>query len=118
MPVRVKKMRKNKRREHFHVSMKRENALGYEEAAMRVSGLLGLVMAAAAVAAPIQAAPVALRVVSAQSPILEIFGGCGPYGHRGPYGHCRAGGQWGGYNRFSCPRGWHIGPYGRHCWPN
>jgi hypothetical protein len=28
IPVRVKKMRKNKNLEHFHVSMKRENALG------------------------------------------------------------------------------------------
>jgi hypothetical protein len=27
-PVRVKKMRENKNLEHFHVSMKRENALG------------------------------------------------------------------------------------------
>jgi hypothetical protein len=30
IPVRVKKMRKNKNLEHFHVSMKRENALALE----------------------------------------------------------------------------------------
>ncbi len=35
------------------------------------------------------------------------------------YGGCRTGGQWGGYVRGrSCPAGFHIGPYGRRCWPN
>ena len=51
--------------------------------------------------------------------IIQVYGGCGPYGHRGPYGGCRTGGQWGGYVRGrSCPAGFHIGPYGRRCWPN
>lgn len=51
--------------------------------------------------------------------IIQVFGGCGPYGHRGPWGGCRPGGQWGGYvPGRACPRGFHIGPYGRRCWPN
>ena len=41
---------------------------------------------------------------------IDVADGCGPNGHRGPHGHCRA--------RFSCPRGWHSGPYGWHCFRN
>ena len=51
--------------------------------------------------------------------IIEVYGGCGVYAHRGPYGGCRPGGQWGGYvPGYGCPAGFHVGPYGRHCWPN
>ena len=51
--------------------------------------------------------------------VTQVYGGCGPYGHRGPAGYCRPGGQAGGYvPGYSCPRGFHVGPYGRHCWPN
>lgn len=50
--------------------------------------------------------------------MIRVYGGCGPYGHRGPWGGCRPGGQWGGYNWNSCPPGFHLGPYGRRCWPN
>ena len=35
---------------------------------------------------------------------------CGIGMTRGPYGHCRP--------RFSCPRGWHPGPMGFHCFRN
>jgi hypothetical protein len=53
------------------------------------------------------------------SNIEKAYGGCGPYGHRGPWGGCRAGGQWGGYGMGrACPPGFHLGPYGRRCWPN
>ncbi|MFI4994522.1 MAG: hypothetical protein ACHQAQ_01895 [Hyphomicrobiales bacterium] len=52
-------------------------------------------------------------------PIVLAYGGCGPLGHRGPFDGCRPGGQWGGYiPGLSCPAGFHIGPFGRHCWPN
>ncbi len=51
--------------------------------------------------------------------IVQVYGGCGPYGHRGPYGGCRRGGQAGGYvPGRACPPGWHVGPYGRHCFRN
>ncbi len=51
--------------------------------------------------------------------IVLVYGGCGPYGHRGPYGGCRPGGQYGGYRHsYACPPGFHLGAYGRHCWPN
>jgi hypothetical protein len=64
-------------------------------------------------AMPVQPAP------SADPQIIQVFGGCGPYGHRGPWGGCRPGGQWGGYGRGrACPPGFHLGPYGRRCWPS
>jgi hypothetical protein len=84
---------------------------------MRWPVILALALGASC-AASAQAAPVIPADVGAQTPIVKVFQGCGPYGHRGPMGRCRPGGQWGGYNRFSCPPGWHIGPYGRKCWPN
>jgi hypothetical protein len=34
----------------------------------------------------------------------NVWGGCGPYGHRGPWGGCRRGGQWGG--GWGYRRGW------------
>lgn len=70
-----------------------------------------------ALAVPAGAAPVDLDTSAGR--IIPVFGGCGPYSHRGPFGGCRPGGQWGGYIRgASCPAGFHIGPYGRRCWPN
>lgn len=42
--------------------------------------------------------------------VTEVAQGCGPGMHRGPYGHCRP--------MFSCPWGWHPGPYGLHCFRN
>jgi hypothetical protein len=42
--------------------------------------------------------------------IIRVIEGCGPYGHRGPGGFCRP--------RWSCPPGWHTGPYGWHCFRN
>jgi len=72
---------------------------------------------AAGLAAPAYAMPVA--PVAPQSQIEQVYGGCGPYGHRGPFGGCRWGGQWGGYGwGTACPPGFHLGPYGRRCWPS
>lgn len=50
--------------------------------------------------------------------IVQVQGGCGPYGHRGPYGYCRPGGQLGYAPGSFCSPGWHLGPHGRRCWPN
>ena len=84
---------------------------------MKIRLIVGLALAAG-LSAPAEAMP----ITSAQppeAPIVQAFGGCGPYGHRGPYGGCRAGGQWGGYRLGRpCPRGYHLGPYGRRCVPN
>ena len=56
---------------------------------------------------------------SANASIIQVYDGCGPYAHRGPLGACRPGGQYGGYiPGYSCPAGWHVGPYGQHCWRN
>ena len=64
-------------------------------------------------------AEIAIQPLGGDAQIIQVYGGCGPMGHRGPYGGCRTGGQWGGYvPGRSCPPGFHVGPYGRHCWPN
>lgn len=43
-------------------------------------------------AIPAQAAMQLAPVEKSVSPVILVYGGCGPYGHRGPYGGCRAGG--------------------------
>jgi hypothetical protein len=85
---------------------------------MKIQSALVFASALAA-AAPAYAAMPADQGVTAENPIVQVWGGCGPYGHRGPYGGCRPGGQAGGY-RFgrACPPGFHLGRYGRRCWPN
>ncbi|MET7246513.1 hypothetical protein ABZT49_24450 [Methylobacterium sp. EM32] len=84
--------------------------------------ILALAALMAALSVPATALPLVQDAVSmgpGDAQIIQVYGGCGPYGHRGIYGYCRAGGLWGGYVRgASCPAGYHIGPYGRHCWPN
>ncbi|WP_128564977.1 GCG_CRPN prefix-to-repeats domain-containing protein [Methylobacterium crusticola] len=73
---------------------------------------------AAGLIAPASALPL-VDLAKPNSGINQVYGGCGPYGHRGPYGGCRAGGQWGGYYRGRpCPPGFHLGGGGRRCWPN
>jgi hypothetical protein len=65
------------------------------------------------------AVPLAQLDSAAAPHVTLVYGGCGPYGHRGPYGGCRPGGQRGGYwAGRPCPSGFHLGPYGRRCWPN
>jgi hypothetical protein len=84
---------------------------------------LPLIIAAAfgVAAAQVEAMPLPSLDGASAPPVTLVYGGCGIYGHRGPYGHCRPGGQAGGYwggGVSPCPYGWHIGPYGRHCWRN
>jgi len=80
--------------------------------------LVSAALLAATLAAPASALPL-VDAPAPGAPIVRVYGGCGPYGHRGPLGYCRPGGQAGGYIRGrSCPAGFHIGPYGRRCWPN
>ena len=57
------------------------------------------------------AMPLALfGATAADDGIIQVYGGCGLGGHRGPYGGCRP--------LYSCPPGWHPGPYGRRCFRN
>jgi hypothetical protein len=85
---------------------------------MHLKLLLGLGLAIGLMGPAQAAIPVAPGGTS-KSPVILAYGGCGPYGHRGPYGGCRAGGQGGGYRwGRPCPPGFHLGPQGRHCWPN
>jgi hypothetical protein len=81
-----------------------------------LSTVLSMTLVSAASAA-VTVAP----VEKFNSAVIQVYGGCGPYAHRGPYGGCRPGGQYGGYWGYGvrpCPPGFHLGPYGRHCWPN
>jgi hypothetical protein len=67
------------------------------------------------------AVPLANLDGTASPHVTLVYGGCGAYAHCGPYGGCRPGGQFGGYwggGISPCPYGYHLGPYGRHCWPN
>ena len=76
-------------------------------AALTLIGSLTLVAAAL----PANAAPaIAKADVATASNIIEVSGGCGPYGHRDYYGYCRANGYYygGGY-------GWYGNPY-HHYW--
>ncbi|WP_442756472.1 GCG_CRPN prefix-to-repeats domain-containing protein [Methylocystis sp. JAN1] len=76
-------------------------------AAFGVFTALPLAFDAAQAAMPVPAPP------SEQGLIVQVWGGCGPYGHRGPWGGCRAGGQWGGYYRpYYRPRPF----YGHRYW--
>ncbi|MGD1016469.1 MAG: hypothetical protein ABR863_08530 [Roseiarcus sp.] len=45
--------------------------------------------------------------------VTLVAEGCGPGFWRGPNGHCHpmAVGR-------ACPRGYHLGPEGRRCWPD
>jgi len=45
--------------------------------------------------------------------IVKVAEGCGPGWWRGPEGRCHpmAVGR-------ACPRGYHLGPEGKRCWPN
>jgi len=45
--------------------------------------------------------------------VTLVAEGCGPGFWRGPAGRCHPFAT----NRM-CPRGYHLGPEGRRCWPN
>jgi hypothetical protein len=45
--------------------------------------------------------------------IVKVAEGCGPGFWRGPGGRCHPF----AVNR-ACPRGYHLGPEGKRCWPN
>jgi hypothetical protein len=57
-----------------------------------------------------QAMPFSPPGAVGDSMIVKAAYGCGPGMTRGPYGHCRP--------KFTCPWGWHPGPYGFHCFRN
>jgi len=62
-----------------------------------------------------QAAPAPTNLVG-NPMLIQVSGGCGPYGWRGPMGGCRYGGRWRGDPGWGngCPRGYWRGPWG-HC---
>jgi hypothetical protein len=72
-------------------------------AAFGVFTAISLAFGAAEAAMPVPVAP------SAESQIVQVWGGCGPYGHRGPWGGCRPGGQW-NYRPYYGPRPYYYRP--------
>jgi hypothetical protein len=47
------------------------------------------------------------------SSVIKVAEGCGRGEWRGPHGACHPM----AVNR-ACPRGYHLGPEGKRCWPN
>ncbi len=45
--------------------------------------------------------------------VTRVAEGCGPGMWRGPHGRCHP-----MFNGRACPRGYHLGPNHRRCWPN
>jgi hypothetical protein len=75
-------------------------------AATTVAFSLGLFSISTSQAMPL--APIAPAGTAPSSgDVILVAQGCGPGMHRGPRGACRP--------LFTCPRGWHTGPYGRRC---
>jgi len=70
---------------------------------------LGISLAAMTASQAMPAAPL-YQAPAASTDIIRVAGGCGPGGLRGPHGACRP--------RYNCPRGWHPGPHGWHCFRN
>jgi hypothetical protein len=77
---------------------------------MRSVVALGFALGMALSTVGAQAGPFPATPVVGESMIVHVAYGCGPGRTRGPYGHCRP--------RFTCPRGWHPGPRGFHCFRN
>jgi hypothetical protein len=47
------------------------------------------------------------------SAIVKVAEGCGRGFWRGPNGNCHP-----FSNNHACPRGYHLGPHHKRCWPN
>jgi hypothetical protein len=94
-----------------------------EKLETKMKAILGAVMALALVAPSFAGAgPGLVAADRGGSPIIRVAGGCGPDFHRNPEGYCRPN-RWERerdrrYERLECPRGYHLGPEGRRCWPN
>ena len=71
---------------------------------------IALVSASTIMSLSAQAMPLAPIAGETNVAITHVANGCGPGMTRGPYGRCRP--------MFTCPRGWHPGPYGRRCYRN
>ena len=82
-----------------------------------MKAFLGLIIAAASLAAPVQAAQTQVSGTGASSIIL-VEGGCGRDYHRDRAGYCVANWREWEPGWRACPPGWHLGPQGRRCWPN
>ena len=91
-----------------------------------MKAIIGMVMAAALIS-PTWAGPGSIAPVvpgTGHSLAEQVRDGCGPGFFRNDFGRCRPErfereGWREGERRFlECPRGFHLGPEGRRCWPN
>ncbi len=76
---------------------------------LSLAGAIGFGLALSLAAPAAQAAMPAQATTASSDLVTQVWGGCGPYGHRGPWGGCRGGGQWGGgyyrpYRPYYAPR--------------
>ena len=81
--------------------------IGHMIAKMVLGGLFAIGLVGSAQAA------MSVTPLSGGTPVIRVAEGCGPGYWRGPHGHCHPF----AVNR-ACPRGYHLGPEGRRCWPN
>jgi hypothetical protein len=56
------------------------------------------------------------RAEMSQGPVVLAEGDCGRDYHRDEHGRCVP--NWHEIEGRECPRGYHVGPDGRRCWPN
>jgi hypothetical protein len=79
-----------------------------------MNSFLGLVMAAALIG-PAQAS-LTLAPRPTVGAMILVAEDCGRDAHRDERGVCRP--NWREMEGRECPRGWHVGPEGKRCWPN
>jgi len=76
--------------------------------------ILGLIITTSLIG-PVRASVTATPHLTA-GPIILVEGDCGRDAHRNGRGVCEP--NWREMEGRSCPRGYHLGPEGKRCWPN
>ena len=80
---------------------------------MTMKGLFFGVAFAFGVSTAVSAAMTPAPLGTIDSAVIKVAEGCGPGFWRGPGGRCHPFAA-----SRACPRGYHLGPEGRRCWPN
>jgi hypothetical protein len=86
----------------------RRGIFGKKETLMKLFAASAFAIGLGLITMSAQAMPLAPIDHPAASPdIIHVAQGCGIGMHRGPAGACRP--------LYSCPPGWHTGPFGKKC---
>ena len=80
---------------------------------MTMKGVFFGVALAFGVSTAVSAAMIPAPLGTTDSAVVKVAEGCGPGFWRGPGGRCHPFAV-----SRACPRGYHLGPEGRRCWPN